>query len=139
MNYYNNKINKLISEKTDDKRTIMDIDGLITKYGKYPILMYDYKSKNDTTTVNTLRQLSNFSNVKLNDNRNIKTFIISEKENEYIITELKYVKEYSKNKEDYIKNSYNISKEQNNILIDFFSPELHLKTKELLQQQTSII
>ena len=89
--YYNNKINELVSKETDRLRTIMDIDGIISKYGCNLILMYDYKSINDTTTTNTLSVLSNFSNIKLNDNRLVKTFIINEKQNMYIITEIKYV------------------------------------------------
>ena len=85
-NYYNNKINELVSKNTDRLRTIMDIDGIISKYGYDLILMYDYKSLNDEISINTLSTLSNFSNVKLNDNRIIKTFIISEKKDRYIVT-----------------------------------------------------
>jgi len=60
-NYYNNKINELVSKNTDRKRTIMDIDGIISKYGCNLVLMYDYKSINDKTTINTLDILSNFT------------------------------------------------------------------------------
>tara|TARA_R110000772_G_scaffold238744_1_gene350753 strand:+ start:1261 stop:1683 length:423 start_codon:yes stop_codon:yes gene_type:complete len=137
--YYNNKINELVSKETDRLRTIMDIDGIISKYGCNLILMYDYKSINDTTTTNTLSVLSNFSNIKLNDNRLVKTFIINEKQNMYIITEIKYVGVFTKVKSDYIEKTYKIHKGQEQVLIDFLSPEKHNKTKQILNTQTELI
>lgn len=138
-NYYNNKINELISKNTDRQRTIMDIDGIVSKYGCDLVLMYDYKSLNDDTSLNTLSTLSNFSNVKLNDERIIKTFIVSEKKDRYIVTEIKYLKFYTKVKSDYIEKSYTIYKGQESILVDLFSPEKHNKTKQMLNKQIELV
>lgn len=137
-NYYNNKINELVSKNTDRQRTIMDIDGIISKYGYDLVLMYDYKSLNDETSINTLNTLSNFSNVKLNDGRLVKTFIVSEKKDKYIVTEIKYLEFYTKVKSDFIENSYTIFKGQEVILIDFFSPEKHDEIKQMLNKQSQI-
>jgi len=136
--YYNNKINELVSKNTDRQRTIMDIDGIISKYGCDLVLMYDYKSLNDETSLNTLNTLSNFSNVKLNDERIVKTFIISEKKDRYIVTEVKYLQFYTKVKSDFIEKSYTIFKGQETILIDFFSPEKHEEIKLMLNKQSQI-
>lgn len=138
-NYYNNKINELVSKNTDRLRTIMDIDGIISKYGCDLVLMYDYKSLNDKTSMNTLSTLSNFSNVKLNDNRVIKTFIVSEKKDRYIVTEIKYLQFVTKVKSDYIEKSYTIYKGQESILVDFFSPEKHNETKQILKRQIELV
>jgi hypothetical protein len=138
-NYYNNKINELVSKNTDRLRTIMDIDGIISKYGCDLVLMYDYKSLNDKTSMNTLSTLSNFSNVKLNDNRIIKTFIVSEKKDRYIVTEIKYLQFVTKVKSDYIQKSYTIYKGQESILVDFFSPEKHNETKQMLKRQIELV
>lgn len=138
-NYYNNKINELVSKNTDRLRTIMDIDGIISKYGYDLILMYDYKSLNDEISINTLSTLSNFSNVKLNDNRIIKTFIISEKKDRYIVTEIKYLQFITKVKSDYIENTYTMYKGQESTLVDFFSPEKHNETKQTLNKQVELI
>lgn len=138
-NYYNNKINELVSKNTDRLRTIMDIDGIISKYGCDLVLMYDYKSLNDKTSMNTLSTLSNFSNVKLNDNRIIKTFIVSEKKDRYIVTEIKYLQFVTKVKSDYIEKSYTIYKGQESILVDFFSPEKHNETKQMLKRQIELV
>ena len=138
-NYYNNKINELVSKNTDRLRTIMDIDGIISKYGYDLILMYDYKSLNDEISINTLSTLSNFSNVKLNDNRIIKTFIISQKKDRYIVTEIKYLQFITKVKSDYIENTYTMYKGQESTLVDFFSPEKHNETKQTLNKQVELI
>ena len=138
-NYYNNKINELVSKNTDRLITIMDIDGIISKYGYDLILMYDYKYLNDEISINTLSTLSNFSNVKLNDNRIIKTFIISEKKDRYIVTEIKYLQFITKVKSDYIENTYTMYKGQESTLVDFFSPEKHNETKQTLNKQVELI
>ena len=138
-NYYNNKINELVSKNTDRLRTIMDIDGIISKYGCDLVLMYDYKSLNDETSINTLSTLSNFSNVKLNDNRIIKTFIVSEKKNKYIVTEIKYLQFVTRVKSDYIEKTYTMYKGQESVLIDFFSPEKHNETKQMLNKQIELV
>jgi len=138
-NYYNNKINELVSKNTNRQRTIMDIDGIISKYGCDLVLMYDYKSLNDETSLNTLNTLSNFSNVKLNDDRIVKTFIISEKKDRYIVTEIKYLQFYTKVKSDFIEKSYTIFKGQESILIDLFSPEKHKETKQMLNRQIELV
>lgn len=138
-NYYNNKINELVSKNTDRKRTIMDIDGIISKYGCDLVLMYDYKSINDKTTLNTLDVLSNFSNIKLNDGRTVKTFVVNEKKDRYYVTEVKYLQFVTKHKSDYIEKTYEIFKGQEQILVDFFSPEKHEQIKELLDRQVAIV
>jgi hypothetical protein len=45
-NYHNNEFNYLISELTDVKRSIIDIDCMITKY-KYNTFMIDHKKNGD--------------------------------------------------------------------------------------------
>ena len=74
-NYHNNEFNYLISELTDIKRSIMDIDCMITKY-KYNTFMIDHKKNEDSTSLNTLMQLSNYVGVTLNDKTKVQCFIV---------------------------------------------------------------
>ena len=136
--YHNNKLNFLLSHKSDGFRTIMDIDTLITKFNSKYAFIIDHKNKNDKCSINLYKQLSNLSNVTLNDNTTIKCFIVKSeieiKNNEFsaeTINEITYIQEIKYNKfgkepKDFIKNEYNITND--NILINFFKPELHEET-----------
>lgn len=141
--YYNNEFNFLISELSDNKRSIMDIDCFISKIGSKNSFIIDHKKKNDVLSINTLRQLSKFVDVKLQDNTIIKCFILRSdidtdkiRTNTYsIVYELENWKSIKdkKQKKDYIKNYYTIIDDNN--LRDFFQPETHEKTKLKLQEQ----
>ncbi len=74
--YHNNKLNFLLSYKSDGFRTIMDIDTLITKFNSKYAFIIDHKNKNDKCSINLYKQLSNLSNIKLNDNTIVKCFIV---------------------------------------------------------------
>ena len=74
--YHNNKLNFLLSINSDRLRTIMDIDTLITKYNTKYTFIIDHKNKNDKCSINLYKQLSNLSNIKLNDNTINKFFIV---------------------------------------------------------------
>jgi hypothetical protein len=141
--YYNNEFNYLISKVCDKKRSIMDIDCFISKIGYKKSFIVDHKKKSDNVSMNTLRQLSKFVNVKLQDNSIMKCFILRSdidtanvKTNSYsVVYELNdwnSVKD-KKQKKDYIKNYYTIIDDNN--LKDFFQPETHEKTKLKLQEQ----
>jgi hypothetical protein len=141
--YHNNHLNWLLSNNTDGKRSIMDIDGFITKIGQTYGFMIDHKNNNDIVSINTLRQLSKFSYLTLKDNTTIKCFIvrcsINEKENKitdhatiYEIKSYNKVKD-KKEKNDFIENTYTLF---NTIeLIDFLSPEKHNKIIEQIKDR----
>jgi hypothetical protein len=141
--YHNNHLNWLLSNNTDGKRSIMDIDGFITKIGQTYGFMIDHKNNTDIVSINTLRQLSKFSYLTLKDNTIIKCFIvrcnINEKENKitdhvtiYEIKSYNKVKD-KKEKSDFIENRYTLF---NTIeLIDFLSPEKHNKIIEQIKDR----
>ena len=142
-NYYNNEFNYLISELTDRNRSIMDIDCFISKIGSKYGFIIDHKKHTDKVSINTLRELSKFVDVKLNDNTYLCSFIIRSdintneaKTDTYsIIYELKnwsFVKD-KKMKIDYVKHTYTIRNDQDLKL--FFQPETHTKTKERLRNE----
>ena len=68
-NYHNNEFNFLISELTDRQRSIMDIDCSLSKYGSNLNLLVDHKKSNDKVSINTVRMLSTFADVKLKRDR----------------------------------------------------------------------
>lgn len=136
--YHNNKLNFLLSHKSDEFRTIMDIDTLITKFNSKYAFIIDHKNKNDKCSINLYKQLSNLSNIKLNDNTIVKCFIVKSeieiKNNEATaetlngityIQEIKFNK-FGKEPKDFIKNEYNITNDD--VLVNFFKPELHEET-----------
>lgn len=132
--YYNNKFNFLISELSDKKRSIMDIDCFISKIGCQYSFIIDHKQGNDKTSINTLRQLSKFSDIKLQDNTIIKCFIVRSEidinkiktnnqiTNIYEIKNFKNVKDL-RDKNNYLKKCYYIHND--NDLKDFFNPKTH--------------
>jgi hypothetical protein len=73
--YHNNEFNYLISELTDIKRSIIDIDCVIAKY-TYNTFMIDHKKNGDETSLNTLLNLSNYADVQLNNKSKIQCFIV---------------------------------------------------------------
>ena len=141
--YHNNHLNWLLSNNTDSKRSIMDIDGFITKIGQKYGFMIDHKNNNDTVSINTLRQLSKFSYLTLNDNTIIKSFIvrctIDEKENKMVdhatIYEIRNYKKVidKKEKNDFIENTYTLFETRE--LIDFLSPEKHNQLIEKIKDR----
>tara|TARA_R100001440_G_scaffold73727_2_gene98491 strand:- start:966 stop:1490 length:525 start_codon:yes stop_codon:yes gene_type:complete len=137
--YHNNKLNFLLSINSDRLRTIMDIDTLITKYNTKYTFIIDHKNKNDKCSINLYKQLSNLSNIKLNDNSIIKCFIVKSEIkiddnflNAKTINGISYIQEiknnkYGKEPKDFIENEYNITNDK--FLVDFFKPEKHDLTK----------
>lgn len=133
-NYHNNPLNWLLSIKTDKKRSIMDIDGFITKMGEPIGFLIDHKNNHDNITPNTLRQLSKFSDLMLKDNTIIKSFIvrcsIDEEKQEMMgpatIYEVKSFNDVKSKKErkDFIKNTYTLLDTIE--LMKFLSPESHI-------------
>ena len=137
--YHNNKLNFLLSINSDRKRSIMDIDTLIVKYNCKYTFVIDHKTKSDKCTLNLYRQLSNLSNVKLNDNTIIKCFIVQseiEIKNDNLSAEtvngISYIQQiknnkYGKEPKDFIENEYNITNDK--FLVNFFKPEMHDETR----------
>ena len=137
-NYHNNEFNYLISELTDVKRSIMDIDCMITKFN-YNTFMIDHKKNEDTTSLNTLMQLSNYVDVTLNDKTKVQCFIVRSNVNTDIcetangitmIYEIKNINDVvdKKNKTDYIKGIFK-TKNDNELKL-FFQQETHNEIKE---------
>jgi len=128
--YHNNKLNFLLSHKSDRQRTIMDLDTLITKFKFKYAFIIDHKNKNDNCSLNLYKQLSNLSNIRLNDNTIVKCFIVkSEIEiknngaSAETVNGITYIQEIKFNKsgaepKDFIKNEYNITNDD--VLVDFF-------------------
>lgn len=140
-NYHNNEFNYLISELTDTKRSIMDIDCMITKY-KYNTFMIDHKKNEDSTSLNTLMQLSNYVGVTLNDKTKVQCFIVRSNVNTEtcetlngvtMIYEIKNINDVldKKNKTDFIKGIFKAKNDTELKL--FFQQETHNDIKEKLR------
>jgi hypothetical protein len=140
-NYHNNEFNYLISELTDIKRSIMDIDCLIAKYN-YNTFMIDHKKNGDETSLNTLLNLSNYANVELNNKSKVQCFIVRSNVNTEtcktedgitMIYEIKNINEVTdkKNKTDFIKGVFKTTND--NDLKLFFQPETHPEVREKLR------
>jgi hypothetical protein len=139
--YHNNEFNYLISELTDLKRSIIDIDCMITKY-KYNTFMIDHKKNEDTTSINTLMHLSNYVGITLNDKTKVQCFIVRSNVNTEIcetlngvsmIYEIKNINDVvdKKNKTDFIKGIFKAKNDTELKL--FFQQETHEQTKEKLR------
>mgnify|MGYP003630400824 FL=1 len=141
--YHNNEFNYLISELTDVKRSIIDIDCVISKYG-YNTFMIDHKKNGDETSLNTLINLSNFVGTSLNNKSKIQSFIVRSNVNIdtcetqdgiTMIYEIKNLNEVvnKKNKTDFIKGVYKTTNDLD--LQKFFQQETHEKIKEILRYE----
>lgn len=139
--YHNNEFNYLISELTDVSRSIMDIDCVLSKY-KFNTFMIDHKKNEDTTSLNTLMQLSNYVGVTLNDKTKIQCFVIRSNVNTEVcetvdgitmIYEIKNINDVKdkKNKTDFIKGIFKTTND--NELKLFFQQETHEEIKEKLR------
>lgn len=139
--YHNNEFNYLISELTDVRRSIMDIDCVLSKY-KFNTFMIDHKKNEDTTSLNTLMQLSNYVGVTLNDKTKIQCFVIRSNVNTEVcetvdgitmIYEIKNINDVKdkKNKTDFIKGIFKTTND--NELKLFFQQETHEEIKEKLR------
>ena len=147
VNYHNNKFNFLISKLFDEKRTIMDFDTFISAGSKLAFLI-DHKQEDpwDEISINLLKNLMNFNNLKLNNNCILKSFIVRSniflfnKDTEaktscfttiYELIEfnkdLMYKKTNELNAKEFIKNSYTLRSDEE--LKNFFNPETHEKFK----------
>ena len=73
--YHNNEFNYLLSTLTDKKRSIMDIDCVLSKFG-YDTFLIDHKKGRDKTSLSTLRTLSNYAGITLNSGVKIRCFIV---------------------------------------------------------------
>lgn len=140
-NYHNNEFNYLISELTDIKRSIMDIDCVITKF-KFNTFMVDHKKNEDSTSLNTLTQLANYADVELNDKTKIQSFVVRSNVNTEtcetvngttMIYEIKNINNVldKKNKTDFIKGIFKTTTD--NDLKLFFQQETHNSVKERLR------
>ena len=140
-NYHNNEFNYLISELTDIKRSIIDIDCMITKY-KYNTFMIDHKKNEDSTSLNTLMHLSNYVGVTLNDKTQVQCFIVRSNVNTEtcqtvdditMIYEIKNINQVvdKKNKTDFIKGIFKTTNDEQLKL--FFQQETHNEIKEKLR------
>jgi len=139
--YHNNEFNYLISELTDTSRSIMDIDCVLSKFN-FNTFMVDHKKNEDTTSLNTLLQLSNYSGVSLNNKSKIQSFIIRSNVNTEVcetvngttmIYEIKNINDVKdkKNKTDFIKGIFKTTND--NDLKLFFQQETHEAVKERLR------
>ena len=140
-NYHNNEFNYFISELTDVKRSIMDIDCMITKY-KHNTFMIDHKKNEDSTSLNTLMQLSNYVGVTLNDKTKVQCFIVRSNVNTEtcetvngitMIYEIKNINDVidKKNKTEFIKGIFKTTNDFDLKL--FFQQETHEEVKEKLR------
>lgn len=140
-NYHNNEFNYLISELTDTKRSIMDIDCMITKY-KYNTFMIDHKKNEDSTSLNTLMHLSNYAGATLNDKTQVQCFIVRSNVNTEtcetvdgitMIYEIKNINDVldKTNKTDFIKGVFKTTNDKQLKL--FFQQETHNEVKEKLR------
>jgi hypothetical protein len=147
--YHNNIFNFLISKNSDNKRTIMDIDCFIMKFNSPYYFIIDHKRNNDKCSLSLYRTLATLSGVKLNDNAIIKCFIVRSdiellKDNTLARTKdaITYIQEikktncYSKNEKDYIEEEFIINNDE--ILVDFFKPEKHNDTKQIIKSYDRI-
>ena len=142
-NYHNNKFNFLISKMFDERRTIMDFDTFISAGNKIAFLI-DHKQEDpwDDISVNLLKNLMNFNNIKLNNNCTLKSFIVRSNiillnndedaktscfttvyelinfNNELMYKETKELKT-----KDFILNSYTLRSDEE--VKKFFDPETH--------------
>ena len=146
-NYHNNKFNFLISKMFDEKRTIMDFDCFISAGDKIAFLV-DHKQEDpwDDISVNLLKNLMNFNNIKLNNNCTLKTFIV--RSNIFLFNKdeeaktscfttvyelidydnnLMYKKTQDLKTKDFVKNSYTLRTDEEVKM--FFNPESHNKFK----------
>jgi hypothetical protein len=142
-NYHNNKFNFLISKLYDEKRTIMDFDTFISEGNKIAFLI-DHKLEDpwDTISINTLKNLMNFNNIKLKNNCTLKCFIVRSNillynnDNDaktscyttvYELIDYNNELMYKKSKElkgvDFIKHSYILRSD--NELKEFFDAQTH--------------
>jgi hypothetical protein len=139
--YHNNEFNYLISELTDIKRSIIDIDCVISKFN-YNTFMIDHKKNQDETSLNTLINLSNYVDVELNNKSKIQCFIVRSNVNTEVcetqdgttmIYEIKNINNVvdKNNKTDFIKGIYKTTND--NQLRLFFQQETHEATKEKLR------
>lgn len=119
----------------------MDIDCVLSKY-YHNTFMIDHKKNEDTTSLNTLMQLSNFVGVTLNDKTKIQCFVIRSNVNTEIcetvngitmIYEIKNINDVKdkKNKTDFIKGIFKTTTD--NDLRLFFQQETHESVKERLR------
>ena len=140
-NYHNNEFNYLISELTDIKRSIIDIDCVIAKFN-YNTFMIDHKKNGDETSLNTLLNLSNYADVELNNKSKIQCFIVRSNVNTEtcetvdgvtMIYEIKNINNVvdKKNKTDFIKGVFKTTND--NQLKLFFQQETHESIKEKLR------
>lgn len=139
--YHNNEFNYLISELTDVKRSIIDIDCVMTKF-KFNTFMIDHKKNEDSTSLNTLTHLSNYVGVTLNDKTQVQCFIVRSNVNTEVcetvngitmIYEIKNINDVKdkKNKTDFIKGIFKTTNDEQLKL--FFQQETHNEIKEKLR------
>lgn len=139
--YHNNPFNYLISEHTDLKRSIIDIDCVLTKYNHDSFLI-DHKKEGDLTSINTIRTLSNYVGVRLNDKTKIKCFIVRSNidtdrcETVDGVTMIYEIKNYNdvvdkKNKAEFVKAIYKTTNDTE--LKMFFQQETHEEIKNQLK------
>ena len=140
--YYNNEFNYLISQLTDMKRSIMDIDCVLSKYG-YNTFMIDHKKNSDKVSLNTVTQLATFAGVKLGEKNEIQSFIVRSNVNTDIcetiggftvVYEIKNIDKVKNKKEitNFVKSIYTIFNDEDLKL--FFQQETHEITKQRLKQ-----
>lgn len=139
--YHNNEFNYLISQHLDLKRSVMDIDCVLTRFNCDSFLI-DHKKSGDMTSINTIRTLSNYVGVQLNDKTRIKCFIVRSDidtdkcetiDGVTLIYEIKSYNEVKdkKNKKEFVKAIYRTTND--NELKLFFQQETHEQIKHKLK------
>lgn len=135
-NYHNNVFSAKLSNILDRNRAIMDIDIYLSKFGCETTIMADHKKTNDEASINTLRCLSGLA-TDIN-----RCFIVRNEINEktgevanglttiYEIKKLIDVPKYSKNKQDYVENIFELRSDKELAL--FFDVEKHIMFKKQL-------
>lgn len=135
-NYHNNVLNAKLSSILDKKRSIMDIDIYLSKIGCNTTIMADHKKTNDKASISTLKCLSqlvtntNHCFIVRNEINEQTGEIVNDLTTIYEIKEFNNDLKYSKNKQDFIKNIFELRNDQELAL--FFDVEKHNEFKKLL-------
>ena len=132
-NYHNNIFSAKLSHILDRKRSIMDIDIYLSKFGCKTTIMIDHKKTNDEASISTLKCLSELATdtnrcfIVRNEIDEKTGEIVNDLTTIYEIKKLIDVSNKGKNKQDYVKNIFELRNDTELAL--FFDVEKHNEFK----------
>lgn len=135
-NYHNNVFSAKLSSILDKKRSIMDIDTYLYKFGCETTIMIDHKKTNDEASIATLKCLSKLATdtnhcVIVRNEIDEKTGkVVNDLTTIYEIKKMINVPNRSENKQDYVKNIFELRNDTELAL--FFDVEKHNEFKKHL-------